>query len=390
MSTAQTETPAPAAAIPANGDPVAVEKPPASIETEGTPETQPAVQEQLASDPQVPWETIDGLNLPSSAADGLIQKPFAYPVGTAKPATPAQLTADQQAKYDTVFKSVSEWTTVPTTAAKNAPTAPITEDERMFLTRECLLRYLRATKWNAPEAVARLQRTLTWRREYGIEKLTPDYISIENETGKQVILGYDIHGRPCLYLLPSNQNTEKSDRQVQHLVFMLERCIDIMPADQETLALIVDYSQTKSGQNATIGQARDTVHFLQNHYPERLGRALVINMPFIIMGFFKIVTPFLDPVTREKLKFNEDLNNHIPTSQLMKSVGGQVDFKYDHSAYWPALNKLAEIKQKEHKERWIQGGKRIGEYEHYLKTGTSPSLSQRESGTNGTTEASEN
>ncbi|KAL5343141.1 CRAL-TRIO domain-containing protein [Aspergillus crustosus] len=385
MSTAPTETPAPAAAIPTNGDAVPAEKPPVSIETEANPQPEPVVQEQPSPDPPAPHETIDGLGLPSSAADGLIQKPFAYPVDTAKPATPAQLTADQQAKHDIVLKTVSEWTTVPTTAAKNAPTAPITDDERMFLTRECLLRYLRATKWNAPEAAARLQRTLTWRREYGLEKLTPDYISIENETGKQVILGYDIHGRPCLYLLPSNQNTEKSDRQVQHLVYMLERCIDIMPADQETLALIVDYSETKSGQNATIGQARDTVHFLQNHYPERLGRALVINMPFLIMGFFKIVTPFLDPVTREKLKFNEDLNNHIPSSQLMKSVGGEVEFKYDHSSYWPALNKLAEIKQKEHKERWIQGGKRIGEYEHYLKTGTSPSLSQRESETNGTT-----
>jgi hypothetical protein len=197
------------------------------------------------------------------------------------------LTPDQQAKYDTVLAAVSKWTTVPTTAAKNAPTAAITDDERMFLTRECLLRYLRATKWNAPEAIARLQRTLTWRREYGIEKLTPEYISIENETGKQVLLGYDIHGRPCLYLLPSNQNTEKSDRQVQHLVFMLERCIDLMPADQETLALLVDYSQTKSGQNASIGQARDTVSFLQNHYPERLGRALVINSRCIVFPMWR-------------------------------------------------------------------------------------------------------
>jgi hypothetical protein len=220
------------------------------------------------------------LNLPVSAADGLIQKPFGRPVDSSKPPAPAELTADQQTKYDSVLKSVSEWTEVPTTSAKGSPTAPITDDERMFLTRECLLRYLRATKWNGPEAVARLQRTLTWRREYGVEKLTPDHISIENETGKQVLLGFDIHGRPCLYLLPSRQNTEKSDRQIQHLVFMLERCIDLMPADQETLALIVNFSETKSGQNASIGQARETVHFLQNHYPERLGRALVINSEF--------------------------------------------------------------------------------------------------------------
>ena len=51
----------------------------------------------------------------------------------------------------------------------------------------------------------------------------------------------------------------------------------VLPPDQETLALIINYSDTKSGQNASIGQAKQALSFLQNHYPERLGRALVIN-----------------------------------------------------------------------------------------------------------------
>ncbi|KAE8156370.1 CRAL-TRIO domain-containing protein [Aspergillus tamarii] len=318
------------------------------------------------------------LELPSSAADGLIQKPFPRPLDSAKPTPSAELTPDQQEKYDSVLKAVSAWTTVPTTSAKNAPTEPLTDNERMFLTRECLLRYLRATKWNVSEAIARLERTLTWRREYGVEKLTADFISVENETGKQVILGYDIHARPCLYLLPSNQNTEKSDRQIQHLVFMLERVIDLMGPDQETLALIVNYNETKSGQNASVGQAKQTLNFLQNHYPERMGRALVINMPFMIMGFFKLITPFIDPLTRQKLKFNEDLRQHVPAAQLMKSMGGDVEFRYDHATYWPTLNQLADQRRAAYRERWVQGGKRIGEYENYLKTGSSPSLAQRE------------
>ncbi|KAJ5832516.1 hypothetical protein N7474_000827 [Penicillium riverlandense] len=316
------------------------------------------------------------LNLPTSAADGLIQKPFLKPLDNAKPEAPAQLTPDQQSKYDAVLKTVKSWTTVPTTSEKNSATAPITDDERMWLTRECLLRYLRATKWSVAEAEARLQRTLTWRREYGIQKLTPDYISVENETGKQVILGFDIHGRPCLYLLPSKQNTEKSDRQVEHLVFMLERVIDLMGPDQETLALLVNFSETSSGQNASVGQGKQTLHILQNHYPERLGRALVINVPWLIWGFFKLITPFIDPLTRTKLKFNEDLTQHVPPSQLMKNVGGDVEFRYDHATYWPALNALAEQRRNAYRERWIQGGKQIGEIENYLKGADTPSVSQ--------------
>lgn len=214
---------------------------------------------------------------PRSAADGLIKKPFAKPVDSVKVAKPAELTDDQQKKYETILETVRGWTAVPNTSEKDAPSDPLTDDERMWLTRECLLRYLRATKWNVPEAETRLRSTLTWRREYDLKKFTPDYISIENETGKQVILGFDVHGHPCLYLRPSKQNTEKSDRQIHHLVFMLERLIDLMGPDQENLALIVNFGESKSSQNASIGQAKQTLSILQNHYPERLGRALVVN-----------------------------------------------------------------------------------------------------------------
>jgi hypothetical protein len=51
------------------------------------------------------------------------------------------------------------------------------------------------------------------------------------------------------------------------------------------------------------------------------------------------------------------------------------------------LNQLADKRRNEYRQRWIQGGKRIGEFEHYLKTGTSPSVSQSE-GANGVSEKS--
>ena len=95
--------------------------------------------------------------------------------------------------------------------------------------------------------------------------------------GKQLILGWDFHGRPCHYMNPSKQNTPRSDRQIEHLVFMLEREIDLMVPGQETLALLINFAETKSGQGASIGQGRQTLNILQNHYPERLGRALVTN-----------------------------------------------------------------------------------------------------------------
>ena len=219
----------------------------------------------------------DPSSYPLSSADGRVNKPFARPLDTVSPPSKPPLTSEQDKKYDELLEAASGWKEVPESSAQAAPKSPITDNERMFLTRECLLRYLRATKWVRPEAEKRLMGTLVWRREFGIEKLTPDFISVENETGKQVITGYDIHARPCHYLLPSKQNTERSERQIQHLVFMLERVIDIMVPGQETLALLINFAQTKSGQGASVGQGRQTLYILQNHYPERLGRALVTN-----------------------------------------------------------------------------------------------------------------
>ncbi|KAI1935112.1 Phosphatidylinositol transfer protein (PITP) [Ophidiomyces ophidiicola] len=353
------EDAAPAVEVPKLDDEKAVVEPP--------PSTEPTAQPSSFAD-----------TLPLSAANGLVKTLFPRPLDHCTPSPPAELTPEQQTKYNTLLKTVSEWTTVQTTSAKNSPTAPITDDERMFLTRECLLRYLRATKWNLADATQRLQATLTWRREYGVKEHTPEYISVENETGKQVILGFDNSGRPCLYLNPAQQNTEHSDRQIQHLVFMIERVIDLMGPDQESLALLVNFKQTRSGQNATIGQGRQTLNILQNHYPERLGRAMVINMPLVILGFMKLITPFIDPQTREKLKFNEDLRLHVPPAHLWKAVNGDVEFEYDHSLYWPALNALAAQRREEYHSKWVAGGKLVGEHENYLKGGLGKSRSETE------------
>jgi hypothetical protein len=93
-----------------------------------------------------------------------------------------------------------------------------------------------------------------------------------------------------------------------------------------------------------------------------------------VNAFLKLVNPFIDPVTKSKIKPNEPLPNHVPTSQLMKVSGGEVDFKYDHSVYWPALEKLTTERRQQRKERWEKAGKIVGESEIYLWGGDEASL----------------
>ena len=101
-------------------------------------------------------------------------------------------------------------------------------------------------------------------------------------------------------------------------------------------------------------------------------------MPWYIWTFFKLITPFIDPLTREKLKFNEDMAAHVPPQQLLKPNGGEVEFEYDHEVYWPTFVEFAAIRRANYEARWEKGGKRIGEYEDYLRGGEAQSLVDRE------------
>jgi hypothetical protein len=46
-----------------------------------------------------------------------------------------------------------------------------------------------------------------------------------------------------------------------------------------------------------------TIKMLQDHYPERMGKAYIINAPTIFEMFWAVVYPVLDPVTRSKVEF---------------------------------------------------------------------------------------
>jgi hypothetical protein len=303
--------------------------------------------------------------------------PPEHPLEDCKPAPKPELTEEQKTKYDLILEKAKGFTeiTCPKEAGKSGP---LTERERAWLTRECLLRYLRATKWNVDESTKRLLSTMAWRREYGIDDFTADYVSPEQETGKEIIMGFDRVGRPCQYLTPNRQNTDASPRQIHHLFYMIERNVDMMPPNVETLSLLINFKPSKARQNTSVpvSTAREVLHILQNHYPERLGKALIINVPWLVSGFFKIITPFIDPVTREKLKFNEDMKQYVPSAQLWtEDWGGEMNFEYNHEAYWPAFNDICHRKREERLRRWAAAGKQIGESEEYLKGGSDVSVS---------------
>ncbi|KIM47652.1 hypothetical protein M413DRAFT_439323 [Hebeloma cylindrosporum] len=206
-------------------------------------------------------------------------------------------------------------------------------------------RYMRAVKWNLAEGKKRIKATLEWRREFKPDLIPPDEVKIEGETGKIIINGFDNDGRPIIYMRPGRENTETSPRQLRHLVWCLERAKDLMPPGQESLVIIVDYKSTTLRTNPSISVARKVLHILQQHYVETLGRAIVVNLPMLLSFFYKGISPFLDPVTRDKMRFNPDLFELIPKSQLDADFGGDHAYEFDAQSYWDQIVAACGIKE---------------------------------------------
>ncbi|WWC66048.1 uncharacterized protein I303_108670 [Kwoniella dejecticola CBS 10117] len=204
-------------------------------------------------------------------------------------------------------------------------------------------RYMRAAKWKFEDAKKRIQGTLEWRREYKPELIEPGDVGVEAETGKIILTGFDYDSRPILYMRPGRENTERSPRQIRHLIYHLERAIDFMPPGQEQVAIIVDYKSATSQSNPSIAVARQVLNILQNHYVERLGRGLVVNMPWWINAFFTGISPFLDPITRDKIRFNPKLTELVPVAQLDSEFGGDYEFDFQHAPYWKTITEFCHI-----------------------------------------------
>ncbi|EPQ52871.1 CRAL/TRIO domain-containing protein [Gloeophyllum trabeum ATCC 11539] len=284
-------------------------------------------------------------------------------------ASPPTLTEEQ----DGMQKKVHEYFSKPDYTLPNEKDGILSDEEKMWLSYECMLRYLRATKWDVSSAIKRLEGTLKWRRDYGLyTTITPEHVEPEALTGKEVVFGYDLERRPALYLIPSRQNTEESPRQIEFNVWMLERTIDLMGPGVETLALMINFGE--KSKIPSFGTAKTVLDILQNHYPERLGRALIINVPWLVNTFFKMITPFIDPITRPKLKFNPNVvkDELFAADMVMKdNWSGSRDFVWEHEQYFPALVKLCSERKRAMMERWKQLGGSVGLKEWDMKTGSS-------------------
>jgi hypothetical protein len=140
-------------------------------------------------------------------------------------------------------------------------------------------------------------------------------------------------------------------KHVRYLVFTVEKAIELMPQGQEKITLIFDFSKYSQTSATPMHVSKYFLHLFSSHYPERLGHAFAVDAPWYFWTFYRLISPFIHPVTKEKIRF-VDLKNmdavkqeseqgiaanllyHVNVNMLERAFGGNFGFQYDHQTYW--------------------------------------------------------
>ncbi|KAJ2809016.1 hypothetical protein H4R20_000439 [Coemansia guatemalensis] len=246
---------------------------------------------------------------------------------------------------------------------KDLPTEPDDGSPKFnaaeWLTEQRILIYLRASKGNREHAAKRLRDTLEWRCTYRPHAITPEEMREEGATGKQYVNGFDVGGRPVIYMYSHRENTKNAEGQLRWVVFTMEQAIRSMPEGVTKATMVIDVSQYSMSQAVPLSTAREFLRILESHYPERLHMALILSPPAYFVMFYRIVAPFIDNVTKAKIAFVDvagnkgkplmpadasksdstwvDIRHYIAPDQLQSDAGGEWPFKFQQDAYWLKL-----------------------------------------------------
>uniref|UniRef100_A0A6P3ZVD7 phosphatidylinositol transfer protein 3-like n=1 Tax=Ziziphus jujuba TaxID=326968 RepID=A0A6P3ZVD7_ZIZJJ len=204
-----------------------------------------------------------------------------------------------------------------------------------------IARHLTARNWNVKKATKMLKETLKWRSEYKPEEIRWEEVAKEAETGKIYRSNYvDKHGRTVLVMRPSCQNSKSTKGQIRYLVYCMENAVLNLPPHQDKMVWLIDF-QGFNMSHISVKVTKETAHVLQDHYPERLGLAILYNPPKFFEPFFTLVKPFLEPKTYNKVKFaySDDLNakkimeDLFDMDKLESAFGGNDTAPFDINKY---------------------------------------------------------
>lgn len=219
--------------------------------------------------------------------------------------------------------------------------------KRAWLSDACLLRNLRARNYVVADAHTLLTGTLAWRDEKAVWTLRDthaDEISFEMSSGKMYRNGFDLKGRPILYIRDRRKNSDHYDNQIFNTISALERLCDTMDLSRgvESWVLLFDFRGYSNSNRAPFSMTKEVLSMFLDRYPERLGLGIFVDAPWLFHSLYRLIGGLLPTETKAKICFvngtldekREQLSKHIDPAVLESMIGGTFNCRYVHKRYY--------------------------------------------------------
>jgi len=247
--------------------------------------------------------------------------------------TPTDLSNEQRQQLERTKKHLREWV-----KQKNLEKVYQTWIAGSPLNEECLLlKYLRARDFNETKSHKLLEDLFVWRRDFqgiGVDNITDESIESEVKTGKFFIHGFCREGRPMMWIKARLHSKSKSDPATMEgaVIHITEEIAQAFKLPIETTTVLMDFKGfTLECMDYKL--AKFLTDMFATKYPESLGCFLMIDAPRIFWACWKIISPWVDPVTAKKIRFIKlkELSKYVDENSILEEYGGKDTWRYKYT-----------------------------------------------------------
>lgn len=198
-----------------------------------------------------------------------------------------------------------------------------------FLTDLTIDRFIAANAWQKDlqidGAVKQLSETYLWRSESQPRWICCHLCLKDPMSHSMRPIGFDALGRLVFYSCFATSHHRDSRSNVLHLQRCMEdaQCVlDADPSGPGKWVFFMDfYGFTISDANPNT--ASNAIWLLQ-HYPERLGLAVIYDAGSIFDSLWSVIKPMLNEVTAQKVSFASSLEDSTALDETLQNLGPQV------------------------------------------------------------------
>ena len=177
-------------------------------------------------------------------------------------------------------------------------------------------RYLKMHNWNQQKAQASVESTLSWRKEHEVDSILgrpyPD-LELFKALVPHGFLGRNPQGH-VIFCMRSGylnfdlikQHSISHDAMVMHYVYVLEYLWNIEdPSENATMMFVLDLSGVSLNKiRKSVGFIKQFVSTIDQHYPQRAHKTLLVNVPRWFGIIWKAISPFMRESTKALIEMH--------------------------------------------------------------------------------------